>query len=95
MSDYRYLLRRLELKTDSEFGLYIELTDYEHFDYIDDVLTEVFNIEYSFRTQENDEAPCFVYFEEKSLKLDVEKAIDEINEYHKLNKKEYPLTSEG
>ena len=92
--DYSYLLGRLELKTDPKFGLYIELSDYEHFDYIDDVLTEVFDIEYSFRVQENDQAACYIYFEDKSPQQKIVKVVEAINEYHASNGREYRLSSE-
>jgi hypothetical protein len=94
-NDYNYLLGRLELKTDPKSGLYIELVDYEHFDYIDDVLTEIFDIDYSFRTQENDQAPCYIYFEDKSPQVDIAKAVEAINKFHTLNGKEYLSPSEG
>lgn len=94
MSDqFGYILSQIKVSEDDEWGLCIELIDDEHFDYIDDVITEIFDIEYSFCVKDDSEGKFIMYFEDyvtKRLLIDV---VSKINCHHKFERKEYVLPS--
>jgi hypothetical protein len=94
MSDqFQYILSQIKISEDDEWGLCIELIDYEHFDYIDDVITEIFDIEYSFCVKDESEGKFIMYFENNVTKRILVDVISKINRQHKFEKKEYVLPS--
>ncbi|MFC4701727.1 hypothetical protein ACFO4O_16345 [Glaciecola siphonariae] len=94
MSDhFEYILSQLKISEDDEWGLCIELIDYEHFDYIDDVITEIFDIEYSFCVMDESEGKFIMYFKDDVTKCLLVDAVSKINRHHKFEKKEYVLPS--
>lgn len=91
LNKFRYILSPIALQVDENWGAYIQLIDYEHRDYIEDVLCEYFDIEYSFRSNEDNTGDYVLYFENKYKFKTIEKAITQINEYHKINEREYEV----
>ncbi|WP_435277115.1 hypothetical protein ACMAZF_09510 [Psychrobium sp. nBUS_13] len=91
LNKFRYILSPIALQVDENWGAYIQLIDYEHRDYIEDVLCEYFDIEYAFRSNEDNTGDYVLYFEDKYKFKTIEQAITQINEYHKINKREYKV----
>ena len=91
LEEFRYLLSPINVKQHPEWGAYIELIDYEHKDYIEDVLCEYFDLEYAFSSNEDDTGNYILYFAENAAFDSVDKAVSEINQYHKINNKEYKV----
>lgn len=88
--DFSYIRQALQLCQHEEWGPYITFVDYEHFDYIDDVLTEIFELEYSFRI-ENDDGSESIYFEDKISFENLSNVIAQINTFHREHNREFPL----
>ncbi|KZN48596.1 hypothetical protein N474_18690 [Pseudoalteromonas luteoviolacea CPMOR-2] len=91
LEEFRYILSPIRVKQHAEWGPYIELIDYEHLDYIDDVLCECFDLDCAFFLNEDVTGKYILYFAENATFDVVEKAVNEINEYHKVNNKEYKV----
>ena len=91
LEEFRYLLSPINVKQHPEWGAYIELIDYEHKDYIEYVLCEYFDLEYAFSSNEDDTGNYILYFAENAAFDSVDKAVNEINQYHKINNKEYKV----
>ena len=90
LDKFRHILSKIELKEDSEIGLSIKLIDYEHRDYIEDVLCEQFDIETN--TINEDISNDFILtFPGPVLLEKIEKAVKEINRYHLESNKEYDV----
>ena len=83
MSDLR---RKLELKVDPENGLVLELDDWNHRDYIEDVLAEHFDIEYEYLVEDEKSDKHTLYFFDSVEQSVLEKAIEVINKYHASSK---------
>lgn len=90
--DSRYVLSKIEAVKHESWGPSIELINFEHCDYIEDVLAEVFDVEYSFYQTDNDEEYTLFFDDNISFEL-LCKIIVEVNIYHETNKKEYVLPS--
>ncbi|MCH8499076.1 MAG: hypothetical protein LAT63_11405 [Marinobacter sp.] len=79
MTDLR---RMLELRIEPEHGKVLVLDDWEHRDYIEDVLAEHFDIEYEYFVEDQKSGKNTLYFSEKTDLKALEKAIAEINMHH-------------
>jgi len=91
LDEFRYILSKIEVKEHSEFGASIELIDYEHRDYIEDVLCEKFNLESAFVSNEDITGDYVIYFAEKATIDQVKSVVAEINRYHIENDKEFTV----
>ena len=91
LDEFRYILSPISVKLHPEWGAYIQLIDYEHRDYIEDVLCEHFELDYAFCSNEYVTGEYILYFAENSTLEAVEKAVDEINEYHKTTDDKYKV----
>ena len=90
--ELRYILSSISVKSHPEWGAYIELIDYEHRDYIEDVLCENFNLDYAFCLNEDITGGYVLYFAENASIEAVEKSVSEINEFHKINEINYNVS---
>ena len=91
LEEFRYILSPISVKSHPEWGAYIELIDYEHRDYIEDVLCEHFDLDYAFCSNEDATGDYVLYFAEKASIEAVERAVSKINEFHKVNKIDYKV----
>lgn len=79
MSDFR---RKLELRISVDQGPVLDLDDWNHRDYIEDVLAEHFDIEYEYLIEDEKSGKNTLYFCD-STNIDVlVSAIAAINKYH-------------
>lgn len=76
------LRRTLELKTESENGPALELDDWDHRDYIEDVLAEHFDLDYQYVVEEEESGRYILYFCESVKTSVLESAIEAINNHH-------------
>lgn len=79
MSDLR---RKLELRIDPEQGLVLDLDDWNHRDYIEDVLAEYFDIDYEYLVEDEKSGRYTLYFCDSAKEIDIQNAIDVINKHH-------------
>jgi hypothetical protein len=66
LEEFRYILSELNVGQDPTWGAFVELIDFEHRDYIEDVFIEIFDVEYSFSTNEDASGKYILYFEENA-----------------------------
>ncbi|CAI3932418.1 MULTISPECIES: hypothetical protein [Alteromonas] len=92
-SNFSYLLSSLKADFHNEFGPFIELLDFEHRDYIEDVLAEIFDIEYEF-SQELENESFILYFCNRISFESLTLVIKQINVFHKEQGRLYELPSE-
>ena len=89
LPEFKYLLSPISTYVVPEWGVAIKLIDYEHRDYIEDVLAEHFDLETPFSSDADITHEYVLYFDEK-ITIDVANAaIKVINEYHASNKDLY------
>jgi len=88
-SDFKNLLSPIQAYEDKEHGVVLKLLDYEHRDYIEDVLLECFNLETPVVTDENITGEYLLYFGKNTTLAQVNKVTRIINEHHNINKKLY------
>ena len=93
LEEFRYILSELNVGQDPTWGAFVELIDFEHRDYIEDVFIEIFDVEYSFSTNEDSSGKYILYFEENASYERVNRVVEQINEYHKKYDKEFELPS--
>ncbi|WP_144395613.1 hypothetical protein [Pleionea sediminis] len=79
MSDLR---RKLELRIEPEQGPVLELDDWNHRDYIEDVLAEHFGVDYEYLTEDVKSGKYTLYFCDSNKVEDIENAIAAINKHH-------------
>ncbi len=79
MSDLR---RKLEFRIDPEQGPVLDLDDWNHRDYIEDVLAEHFDIDYEYLIEDEKSGKYTLYFCESNKVADIENAIEAINKHH-------------
>lgn len=91
LEEFRYILSKIEVTQHPEWGASIKLIDYEHRDYIEDVLCEKFDLEYDFCSNEDVTGDYVLYFGNVATFEQVKKVVDQINEYHSVNQKEYKV----
>jgi len=91
LDEFRYILSKIEVKEHPKWGASIELIDYEHRDYIDDVLCGIFDLEYAFSSNEDSTGHYILYFAENATFEKVNAVVTEINRYHLENDKEYDV----
>ncbi|VAW64406.1 hypothetical protein MNBD_GAMMA11-579 [hydrothermal vent metagenome] len=89
LEEFKYLLSEITVYESKEHGATIKLTDYEHSDYIEDVLVEYFDIEYEYKICNHEKSEYILCFAKKATTKQVEKAVIEINSYHNENRKIY------
>ena len=82
-TNLKYLLSELKIIEDQNNHFLIKLIDYEHIDYIEDVMIEKFDLEYDYR--KNDPYILGFFEEEKIKKLNL--IINQINDYHQSKNK--------
>lgn len=75
--------RRLDLKIDTEFGPFLVFYDWEHLDYIEDVLIEHFDINSYVKVDDKNSGVWKLYFVESDDVTFINSAILEINDFHK------------
>lgn len=92
-SEIKYLLSNISAHTDDTHGLALTLIDYEHRDYIEDVLIEIFDIEYEFCI-EKENGNFTLFFGHNTSQDKLNQALDEINKYHQTQGRFYDLPSE-
>jgi hypothetical protein len=80
--EFEYLLSELFVYTDPELGPSIKVADFEHMDYIDDVLTDKFKLEFESSTIDDKARKYILHFGTAFNKENLDKAIKEINLYH-------------
>ena len=76
------LLSKLVVSTDPKWGACIKLLNWEHCDYIEDVLAEQFDLVYEFKVSDDEEKKYMLFFADKAVFSDIEKVICIVNEYH-------------
>ncbi len=76
------LLSKLSVSNDPKWGVCVNLINWEHCDYIEDVLTEQFDLEYEFKITDDDEKRYILFFVDKATSAEVEKVISTVNEHH-------------
>jgi hypothetical protein len=76
MSDLR---RKLELRIDADQGLVL---DWDHRDYIEDVLAEHFDIDYEYLIEDEKSGRYTLFFRDSAEVSDIESAIVAINIHH-------------
>ena len=86
MSDLR---RKLELRIDPVQGPVLELDDWNHRDYIEDVLAEHFDIDYEYLIEDEKSGKYTLYFCESNKVADIENAIEAINKHHESSQELY------
>ena len=86
---FKYLLSKLSVTKSKDHGATIKLIDYEHTDYIEDVLAEYYDIEYEYKIMNEEENEYILCFANKATTEQVEKAVKLINSYHTENGKLY------
>jgi len=91
LDEFRYILSEIKVVEHPEWGASIELIDYEHRDYIEDVFTEHFDLEHAFSSREDVTNDYVLYFCENATVEQVADVVKQINEYHRSNDKEYPI----
>ena len=91
LDEFRYILSTIEAKEHPKWGASIELIDWEHRDYIDDVLVEIFDLEYSFSSHDEKTGFYTLYFVENATLEKIKAVVTEINRYHLENDKEYDV----
>ncbi len=87
--ELKYLLSEISASESKEHGVIIKLINYEHTDYIEDILTEYFDIEYEYKIINDEENEYILCFAKKATAKQVEEAIKKINNYHNANCKLY------
>ncbi|HED33914.1 MAG TPA: hypothetical protein ENJ08_06810 [Gammaproteobacteria bacterium] len=87
--EFKCLLSQLKVSETNEHGAIIKFRDYEHSDYIEDVLVERFDIEYEYKIMNDEKNEYILCFAKKATTKEVEKAINEINSYHDKHSKLY------
>jgi len=80
--EFKHLLSELKVFETNEHGAIIKFTDYEHSDYIEDVLIERFDIDYEYKIVNDEKNEYILCFANKATTEEVEKVINEINIYH-------------
>lgn len=80
--EFKHLLSELKVSETKEHGAIIKFTDYEHSDYIEDVLVEQFDIDYEYKIMNDEKNEYILCFAKKATIKEVEQAINEINSYH-------------
>ena len=88
-NEFKHLLSKLTVTECKDHGATVKLIDYEHTDYIEDVLAEHFDIEYEYKISNEEENEYILCFGEKASTEQVEKATKLINSYHSKNGKLY------
>ncbi|WP_220465379.1 MULTISPECIES: hypothetical protein, partial [unclassified Colwellia] len=91
LDEFRYILTEIKVVADPKWGASIELIDYEHRDYIEDVLTEHFDLESAFQSNEDVTNDYVLYFCDNASFDQVAEVVKKINEYHRVNDKEYAI----
>ena len=79
MSDLR---RKLDLRIDPVMGPVLDLDDWNHRDYIEDVLAEHFDIDYEYLIEDEKSGAYTLYFCDTAKLADIESAIEAINHHH-------------
>ena len=69
---------------DTQYGAAIKLLDYEHIDYIDDVLIEKFDVDCEFRVMDDENQKYILYFGSKFSFDEVSSVVSQINAYHQV-----------
>lgn len=90
---FQYLLSEITIETDLSTGPTLKLIDWHHRDYIEDVLAEVFDIEYDYFV-ENDDESVTLYFTDKVDLASLISTVEKINGFHKSKNKEFELPSD-
>ena len=93
LKEFEYILSEIRVETHPEWGAFIRLIDDLHQDYIEDVLNEIFDLEYAFFDNDEETGNCLLYFDKNATFDQVKNIVDEINLYHKKNNKDYVLPS--
>lgn len=93
--EFEYLLTELFVYQDPELGPSIKVVDFEHFDYIDDVLTEKFGIEFDVSTIDDKARKYILHFGALVSKDELTKAVQEINLYHSTRNSTYKTSFEN
>ena len=89
--EFRYILSKIEVKEHVEWGVSIELIDYDHKDYIEDVLCEKFGLEYEFSSNKDITGGYVLYFCKSATFDQVKNAVAKINNYHELQSREFKV----
>ena len=89
--EFRYILSKIEVKEHVEWGASIELIDYDHKDYIEDVLCEKFGLEYAFSSNKDITGGYVLYFCKSTTFDQVKNAVAKINNYHGLQSREFKV----
>ena len=85
------LRRKLELRISTEQGPVLDLDDWYHLDYIEDVLAEHFDIEYEYLIADEKSGKNTLYFCD-STDIDVlQNAISAINKHHEESSELYDV----
>nr|WP_306287436.1 hypothetical protein [Pseudoalteromonas sp. WY3] len=83
-------MSKIEVKEHPKFGASIELIDYEHRDYIEDVLCEKFDLDNAFVSNEDVTGDYVIYFGSKASIEQVKSVVAEINN-HTENDREFDV----
>jgi len=88
MSDLR---RKLELRIDPVQGPVLDLDDWNHRDYIEDVLAEHFDIDYEYLIEDEKSGKYTLYFCDSAKVSDIQSAIEAINYHHSVSSELYEV----
>lgn len=89
LNQFQYLLSEITVFQDTQYGAAIKLIDYEHIDYIDDVLIEQFDVDCEFRVMDDENKRYILYFGSKLSFDEIATVISKINAYHKMEQNLY------
>jgi hypothetical protein len=82
-------LTEIKLEVDTEYGPLIRLIDFDHTDYIEDVLCEVFGVEYEYKVVDDEKGIYILYFGLAASMINVGSVIKDINNKHATTAKLY------
>ena len=83
--------KQLSLSKSGEYGPFLRLEDWDCRDYVEDVLCEHFEIEYEYMKEDEFTGENILYFGVEGDVDLINKALSEINEYHKNNEELYEV----
>lgn len=91
--DFQYLLSDITIEIDPQHGPILNLVDWDHRDYIEDVLIEVFDIEYDYCVEHDDDSITLFFTDKADLDALLSTA-KVINAFHKSENREFDLPSD-
>ena len=80
---FEHLLSKLKVEANDEEGASIQLIDFEHMDYIEDVFAEHFDMEYDCKIVDEQHKRFILFFGDLHSIIKVTEIAKQINAFHK------------